>query len=143
MWFRGNGFVDAGGRFSNIEQKVEFSVENYINTVSDAIRAEIKSHKADDKYIAQKAKQEQQEREEYYKANKEKLMREDPDVDEQEKNIEACNEIKAEIKKAITAADAETKKELQAKLKEANLPIKYQQLTDSETLAKILSIVAQ
>lgn len=143
MWFRGDGFVDAGGRFSQIEQKVEFSVDNYIKTVSDAIRAEIKSHKADDKYIAEKAKQEQREREEFYQANKEKLMNEEPEIDEYEKNAKECDELKAEIKAAITAADAETKKVLQAKLKEAGLPIKYQQLNDPETLAKILSIVAQ
>ena len=143
MWFRGDGFVDAGGRFSQIEQKVEFSVDNYIKTVSDAIRAEIKSHKADDKYMAEKAKQEQKEKEEFYQANKEKLMNEDPDLDEYENNLKLCEDLKAEIKTAINAADTETKKKLQAKLKEANLPIKYQQVTDTETLAKILSIVAQ
>lgn len=143
MWFRGDGFVDAGGRFSQIEQKVEFSVDNYIKTVSDAIRAEIKSHKADDKYMAEKAKQEQKEKEEFYQANKEKLMNEDPDLDEYENNLKLCEDLKAEIKTAINAADTETKKKLQAKLKEANLPIKYQQVADTETLAKILSIVAQ
>jgi hypothetical protein len=143
MWFRGDGFVDAGGRFSQIEQKVEFSVDNYIKTVSDAIRAEIKSRKADDKYMAEKAKQEQKEREEYYQANKEKLMNEEPEIDEYEKNVETCNDLKAEIKAAITKADTETKKSLQAQLKAAGLPTKYQNLTDPETLAKILSIVAQ
>lgn len=142
MWFRGDGFVDAGGRFSEIEQKVEFSVENYIKTVSDAIRAEIKSHKADDKYMAEKAKQEQKEREEFYQANKEKLMNEDPELDEYEKNLQTCEDLKAEIKAAITAADAETRKRLQTELKSANLPIKYQQINDIDTLAKILSIVA-
>ena len=70
-------------------------------------------------------------------------MNDDPEVDEYEKNIEACNELKSEIKAAITAADAETKKVLQAKLKEAGLPVKYQQLTDTDILAQILSIVAQ
>ena len=39
--------------------------------------------------------------------------------------------------------DAETKKVLQAKLKEAGLPVQYQKISDTETLAKILSIVAQ
>lgn len=142
MWFRGDGFVDAGGRFSQIEQKVEFSVDNYIKTVSDAIRAEIKSHKADDKYMAEKAKQEQKERENFYQANKEKLMNEDPELDEYENSLKLCEELKAEIKAAITAADSETKKSLQVRLKEAGLPIKYQALTDTEVLAKILSIVA-
>lgn len=142
MYFRDNGFVNSGGRFSNIEDKVEFSVDNYIKTVSDAIRAEIKSHKADDKYMAEKAKQEQQEREEFYQANKEKLVNDDFEEDEYEKNLNLCLDLKAEIKAAITAADAETKKKLQAELKKAELPIKYQQLNDPDTLAKILSIVA-
>ena len=143
MWFRGNGFVDAGGRFSQIEQKVEFSVDNYVKTVSDAIRAEIKSHKATDEYMEQKAKQEQQEREEFYQANKEKLMNEDPSIDEDAKNAEACNELKAEIKAAISNLDADTKKDMQKKLKDAGLPVQYQKLNNQETLAKILSIVAQ
>ena len=142
MYFRDNGFVNSGGRFSNIEDKVEFSVDNYIKTVSDAIRAEIKSHKADDKYMAEKAKQEQQEREEFYQANKEKLMNEEPEIDEYTKNIEVCDDLKAEIKKAIAAADKEAQNEMKSKLKDAGLPIQYQKLTDVDTLAKILSIVA-
>lgn len=142
MYFRDNGFVNSGGRFSNIEDKVEFSVDNYIKTVSDAIRAEIKSHKADDNYMAEKAKQEQHEREEFYKANKEKLINDEPEVDEYEKNIATCNELKAKIKNAINDLDTETKKNLQSKLKEANLPTAYTKLTDVETLSKILSIVA-
>ena len=142
MWFRGDGFVDAGGRFSQIEQKVEFSVDNYIKTVSDAIRAEIKSRKVDDKYMAEKAKQEEQEREDYYKANKQKLMKNEDDVDEQEKNAKLCEELKAQIKDTIADLDTNTKRELQNKLKAAGLPVQYQKLTDHETLAKILSIVA-
>ena len=143
MVFRGDGYIDAGGRFADIESKVEVSAKNYIKTVTDAIKKSIKSHDATDEYIENKKKQEQKEKEEFYQANKEKLMNNEPEVDEYEKNIQVCDDLKAEIKKAITAADAETKKVLQAKLKEAGLPIKYQQLTDAETLGKILSIVAQ
>lgn len=143
MVFRGDGYVDAGGRFADIEAKVEVSAKNYIKTVTDAIKKSIKSHDATDEYIEKKKQQEQQEREEFYQANKDKLMQDEPEVDEYEKNLEACNELKAEIKNAITNLDAETKKDLQAKLKEAGLPVQYQKLTDQETLAKILSIVAQ
>ena len=143
MWFRGNGFVDAGGRFSQIEQKVEFSVDNYIKTVSDAIRAEIKSRKADDAYIEKKAKQEQEEREKYYEENKEKLMNEDPDLDDLEKDAETREQLKAEIKAAINKLDADTKKNMQATLKNAGLPTAYNKVESTETLAKILSIVAQ
>lgn len=143
MWFRGNGFVDAGGRFSNIEQKVEFSVENYIKTVSDAIRAEIKSKSVTDTYIAEKAKQEEQEREEYYQANREKLMQDEPEVDEYAKNLQDCKELQDKIKATITNLDQDTKKGLQTKIKSAGLPVQYQKVTDVETLDKILAIVSE
>lgn len=142
MWFRGNGFVDAGGRFSQIEQKVEFSVDNYIKTVSDAIRAEIKSKKVTDAYIEEKAKQEQQEREEYYQANREKLMQDEPDMNEYEKNLQDCKNLQDQIKATIANLDQDTKKSLQTKIKSAGLPVQYQKVTDVETLNKILSIVS-
>lgn len=142
MWFRGNGFVDAGGRFSQIEQKVEFSVDNYIKTVSDAIRAEIKSKKVTDAYIEEKAKQEQQEREEYYQTNREKLMQDEFEMNEYEKNLQTCKNLQDQIKATIANLDQETKKGLQTKIKSAGLPVQYQKVTDVETLNKILSIVS-
>lgn len=143
MVFRGDGYIDAGGRFADIESKVEVSAKNYVQTVTEAIKKAIKSHEVTDEYIETKMEQEQKEKKEFYQANKEKLMSDEPEVDEYAKNIEACDELKAEIKKAITAADTETRKVLQTKLKEAGLPVKYQQVVDTETLGKILSIVAQ
>lgn len=143
MWFRGNGFVDAGGRFSQIEQKVEFSVDNYIKTVSDAIRAEIKSKKVTDAYIEEKAKQEQQEREEYYQTNREKLMQDEFEMNEYEKNLQTCKNLQDQIKATIANLDQETKKGLQTKIKAAGLPVQYQKVTDVETLNKILAIVSE
>jgi hypothetical protein len=87
--------------------------------------------------------QEHKEKEEFYQTNKEKLMNENSDFTEVENDIAACDQLKAEIKATITNLDAETKKGLQAKLKSAGLPVQYQKLADTETLAKILSIVAQ
>lgn len=140
--FRGDNFVDAGSRFANIVERVPFSTENFITAVKDAIKSAI-GEKATDEYLENKAKQEQKEREDYYHDNKERLMKEDPNMADIADEVATCDELKAEIKAAITAADVETKKILQAKLKEANLPVKYQQIDNPETLAKILSIVAQ
>lgn len=50
--------------------------------------------------------------------------------------------LKSEIKAAIQQLSPVEKKEMQNKLKEAGLPTAYTKLTDAETLAKILSIVA-
>ena len=143
MVFRGDGYIDAGGRFADIESKVEVSAKNYIKTVTDAIKKAIKSHEVTDEYIENKMKKEQKEKEEFYQANKEKLMNENSDMADLENDLAVCEQLKAEIKASITNLDAETKKSLQAKLKAAGLPVQYQKITDTETLAKILSIVAE
>lgn len=51
--------------------------------------------------------------------------------------------LKAEIKAAITKLSPVEKKEMQGKLTAAGLPTAYTKVTETETLAKILSIVAQ
>ena len=142
MVFRGDGYVDAGGRFADIEPKVEVSAKNYVKTVTDAIRKAIKSHDATDDYIENKKKQEQKEKEEYYQANKEKLMNENAEEDSLEKTMQTCKDLQAQIKSAIAKLDQETKKELQAKLKDAKLPVKYQSVTEPAVLQQILSIVS-
>lgn len=143
MVFRGNGYVDAGGRFSDIEERVEVSAKNYVKTVTDAIKKSIKSHDVTDEYIENKKKQEQQEREEYYQANKEKLMQSDPDVIDMENEIAECDSLKAEIKKAINELDSDGKKAAQAKIKANGLPTSYNKLTDPDTLQKILDLITE
>ena len=143
MVFRGDGYIDAGGRFADIESKVEVSAKNYINTVTDAIRKSIKSHDATDEYIKNKMMQEQQEKEEYYQANREKLMQEEPEMNEYEKTLYDCKNLQDKIKAAIASLDNNTKKELQAKLKNAGLPVQYQKVNDVDILNKILAIVSE
>lgn len=142
MVFRGDGYVDAGGRFADIESKVEVSAKNYIKTVTDAIKKSIKSHEVTDEYIEAKKQQEKESREKYYQENKEKLMQDEPDEDEYEKNIQKCDELKAEIKKSISKLDANGKKAMQEKLKAEKLPVNYTKLTDASVLTQILSIVS-
>jgi hypothetical protein len=140
--FRGDNFVDAGSRFADIVDRVPFTTDNFITAVKDAIKSAI-GDRATDKYLEEKAKQEQKEREDYYHENKERLLKEDPNMADVESEVDTCEQLKVEIKAAITNLDAETKKGLQAKLKAAGLPIQYQKVTDTDTLAKILSIVAE
>ena len=69
-------------------------------------------------------------------------MQDDPDADEYEKNIQQCKELHAQIKSAINDLDAATKKELQSKLKSANLPTAFHKVTDVNILKQILDIVS-
>lgn len=143
MVFRGDGYIDAGGRFADIESKVEVSAQNYIKTVTDAIKKSIKSHEATDEYINNKMKQEQKEREDYYQANRERLMQDEPEMDEYEKNLQDCKKLQEQIKAAVANLDPDTKKKLQAKLKSAGLPVQYQKVNDVDILDKILTIVSE
>lgn len=143
MVFRGDGYIDAGGRFADIESKVEVSAKNYIKTVTDAIKKSITSHEATDEYIETKRKQEHKEKEEFYKANKERLMQEDPGMDDVESEVDTCEQLKAEIDRVVAGYDTETKRALQGKLKVAGLPVNYKKQTDPEILTQILSIVAE
>jgi len=70
-------------------------------------------------------------------------MQTDPDVADIENEIAECDSLKAEIKKAINALDADGKKSAQAKLKENGLPTNYTKLTDPSVLKQILSIVTE
>ena len=143
MIFRGDGYIDAGGRFADIEAKVEVSAKNYVSTVTDAIKKSITSHVATDEYIEQKKKQEQKEKEEFYQANKEKLMKDDFDMTDMVSEADKCDELKAQIKAAIAPADNAKRKELQEKIKSAGLPIQYQKVNDASILEQILTLVTE
>ncbi len=142
MCFRGDGYVDCGGRFADIEDRVEVSAENYVKTITDAIKKSIKSHDVTDEYIAEKQKQEDKEKEEFYKANRDKLMHANLEEEEFEKDAQKCDELKAQIKKAVTGASAEKKKELQSALANKGLPVQYQKQNDVKILEAILEVVS-
>lgn len=38
LYFRGNGFVEAGCRFKYIDEKIEFNAKNFINAIENAIK---------------------------------------------------------------------------------------------------------
>lgn len=146
MVFRGNGYVDAGGRFADIEDRVEVSAKNYIKTVTDAIKKSITSHEVTDEYIETKKKQEQLAREEYYQANKERLMQEDPAEEDFEKEEQECKELQAKIMSTMKSLSKEVQKEVSSKLMDAGLastPSGIKKLTDPAVLQKILDIITE
>lgn len=146
MYFRGNGFIDAGGRFPDIEEKVEFSVDNYIRVVTEAIKKSITSRKADDKYIAEKAKQEQKEREAYYQEHKDELSSAEAfeaasNTNKEEDTIDSIITSINEVMRNLSQADRDKKK---AVLASASLPatlVAIKKVSDTKTLTKILNIV--
>ena len=54
IYFRGNGFINAGSRFSNIAEKVELSADNFIKAIEGAIRASMNTPITDDELKTRK-----------------------------------------------------------------------------------------
>lgn len=73
MYFRSDGFVDAGGRFAEIPERVEYGAQNYLDAFAQGVKGAI-GKKVSDKEIEKRRKEEVQirkERAEEY-ADKEK-----------------------------------------------------------------------
>lgn len=62
MWFRSDGFVDAGGRFPDIPEKIEYGAKNYIDVFEEGVKKSIRG-KITEKQIAETKKKEVEERE--------------------------------------------------------------------------------
>lgn len=57
IYFRGNGFIAAGSRFSNIVDKVELSADNFIKAITDAIRGSMTTPLSDEEFEQRRAEE--------------------------------------------------------------------------------------
>lgn len=63
MYFRTDGFIDAGGRFDQMPERVEYGARNYIEAFEQGVRGAMKTNKLTEEQIAQKRAEEVQARE--------------------------------------------------------------------------------
>lgn len=111
VYLRGNSSVDAGGRFTDVPEKIELSPTAFLTAFEDAVKASIKT-KNDDKTIAKMKSEEEKSRKE--KAEKSKVK----DVEHREDNEEdramylqtitskfpdASDDVKAQAKEMLAA----------------------------------------
>lgn len=54
IYFRNNGFINAGSRFSNIVDRVELSAENFIKAIEDAIKGSMTTPISDEELAKRK-----------------------------------------------------------------------------------------
>ena len=127
MWFRSDGFVDAGGRFTDIASKVEFSVDNYISTVENAIKHSIKSADAEN-YIKSKKTQEKEEREKYYSEHKTDLLY-------------TSQKLVEKIKSALLNVTKEQRPEISKKFKTLGIDVKNMEDSDSKKLKEAFDFI--
>lgn len=96
VYFRGNGFINAGSRFSNIVDKVELSAENFIKAIQDAIVGSM-TEKVSDEELISRAKEE--------KIENEKKAQEFVDKHKGEESIEEKQEKLDKIKSSLSKID--------------------------------------
>jgi len=113
MYFRSDGFVDAGGRFNQMPERVEYGADNYIEAFEQGVKGAIMG-KISDKEIQKRKTEEVTERKERaseYSATA-KANKIDPD-----RNAE----LKAIIMENFGSLDADKKKEFKQLLKEKSI----------------------
>lgn len=116
--FRGNGDLEAGSRFPNIVDKVEYGVDNFINAIEDAIKAEY-----DDEDSMKEAGKEQA---------KEAKAKEEEAVKEANTSPEDLHTV---IKSLITKENREDAKVI---LKETLGQMNYSKVDDTKALQKAI-----
>lgn len=112
MHFRSDGFVDCGGRFTDLPDKLEYGAENYLKAFEQGVRGAIEG-KITDKELDKRRKAEVADRlkhaEEFIKSEKEDKVDEDRN-----------EEIRKEIKE-IASNDDEKKEIFKKCLKDNNM----------------------
>ena len=114
MWFRTDGFVDAGGRFANMPDRVEYGAKNYIEAFEEGVKKSIRE-KVSDSEIEKRKKEEILDRdnkaEEYIRSVKNSKIDEDRN-----------DELLQVIQNKFPDADAATKKSIKEIMKEHDIP---------------------
>lgn len=124
IYFRGDGELEAGSRFPQIVKKVEYSVDNFINAIEDAIKAEY-----EDTESMEEAKEEQaQEKEEQLEKQAE------------ESNLTA-EELIAQIDEGLKPKTVQEKKAIAGLIKDEFGVGNYKKFENTEDLKKVLKMV--
>lgn len=109
IYFRDNGFVEAGARFKNIAEKTEFNAKNFISTIKDAIKNSSKL-KVTDEEMDIIAKEEKMIREKQIAKQTEE---EESQASDQDRN----KEMYEKIKPLYMSADKSKKVEIKSVIK--------------------------
>lgn len=133
IYFRGDGDLEAGSRFPKIVKRVEYSVENFITAIEDAIRAE---YGGDEEKVAE-AKAEQEVNEE-----KDDMIEKDiAEAEAESEQVKSVDELRETVKAEIKKLSDDEKKELAKNWKREFGTQNYRKLETIEDLEKALSYI--
>lgn len=137
MYFRSDGYVEAGGRFQNVPERIEYDIDGFIEVFENAVKAEF-DEGTDLKAVA---KEQQKEKEEEIKKNKEQLQQQ-KEAEEAEKANETLETIIAKIDEKVNALSNDEKVEIAKEFKEILGTPNYKKATDVDLLKECLAKVA-
>lgn len=124
LYFRTDGYVEAGSRFKNVPERIEYSTKGFVDVITKAIESEFETG-TDLKQI--KAEQE--------KAREERAK----EYIEQEKAKQSADELIEEISALVKSADASQRKEIGEKFKEIlGGSANYQKVDDTDLLQQCI-----
>lgn len=139
IYFRTDGFVDAGSRFSNMPERVPMSAKEYIKAFEQGVKNSFSSNVSDNE-IEKIRKAELAEKEKKAAEYVEKAKTGDPDMAEK---LITAEDYHNAITEKLAELDSEVKKQKQSELKEKKISSKYKELQDIDTLKVILKIVSR
>ena len=134
IYFRPNGFVDAGSRFKDMPERVPMTARDYISAFEQGAKGTYTkplTKKELDKKKKQEDEQRQQEAQKFTEAKKSNF-----------EGLETVEDYHSKIQEIKEALDSETAREKGEQLKEAGLPLRFKEIEDLEQLKLFLKIVA-
>jgi hypothetical protein len=139
IYFRTDGFVDAGSRFTNMPERVPMTPAEYLKAFEQGVKNSF-STKVTSEDIAKIRENEVAEKEKKATDYIEKAKSGDPELSEELKTVE---DYQNAITEKLTSLDSEVKKQKQAELKEQGIPSNYKKVQDIDVLKIILKIVSR
>ena len=133
MWFRTDGFVDAGGRFSEMPERVEYGAENYIEAFEEGVKKAINGKVSDAEIKKRKSAE--------VKARKEKAEEFAEEETKNKVDISKNEDLIDTIKTKFPDADDDTKAKVKDIMAEYNIPNFKDTSVSTKGLEEIVSIL--
>lgn len=138
IYFRSDGFVDAGSRFANMPEKIPMTAKAYLEAFEQGVKSSFKSN-VSNKELEKMKTEEIAEKE----SNANKFIEESKSVvDDDENKLETAEDYIEAIAKVLAKMDKETQKEKRAELKDRKIPADYKNQKDIEILKKFWKVVS-
>ena len=134
IYFRPDGFVNAGSRFKDMPERVPLTARDYINAFEQGAKGTY-AKPLSNKELEKRKKQENEERQ--------KKAQEFTEVKKSNfEGLETVEDYHKKIQEMKEALDSETAREKGEQLKEAGLPLRFKEIEDLEQLKLFLKIVS-